>query len=46
MKKRNKNTNTPEQISYGRLVFEAIPELFGFQLPMSIMPGILAFATV
>ncbi|MBR4720252.1 MAG: glycerophosphoryl diester phosphodiesterase membrane domain-containing protein [Clostridia bacterium] len=43
MKKHIKNTSASGPISYGRLVFEAIPELFSFHLPISIMLGILAF---
>lgn len=40
---KKKKTEQSGPISYGRLVFEAMPELFNFQLPMSIMLGIFAF---
>ena len=43
MKKHTKEKYASGPISYRRLVFEAIPELFGFHLPMSIMLGVLAF---
>ena len=43
MKKQTKEKYASGPISYRRLVFEAIPELFSFHLPMSIMLGVLAF---
>ena len=43
MNMHNKRTEQSRPISYGRLTFEAIPELLSFQIPTSIMLGILAF---
>ena len=43
MKKNHPKTEPSGPIRYSRLVFEAIPELFCFQLPMSLMLGALAF---
>jgi glycerophosphoryl diester phosphodiesterase len=44
MKKNREITEESGLISYGRLVFEAIPEIFSFQIFSSIVLGILAWA--
>ena len=44
MKKNREITEESSVISYGRLVFEAIPEIFSFQIFSSIVLAVLAWA--
>jgi hypothetical protein len=44
MKKNREITEEFSVISYGRLVFEAIPEIFSFQIFSSLVLGVVAWA--
>ncbi|MBQ2596391.1 MAG: glycerophosphoryl diester phosphodiesterase membrane domain-containing protein, partial [Oscillospiraceae bacterium] len=44
MKKNRETTGETRLISYGRLVFEAIPEIVSFQIFSSLVLGVLAWA--